>query len=182
MHNDAGHAPPQRGSCTTPAELRHTPQPDLRPAIGHLHVARGEGRHLSGRRPGRHPPVGRLAATIPTVAAGLDRDGRRALLIDLDEMMTDYSAHVDALLDFAASGLARVAPAATRGLAGALGVYDVRHAYSLEALYETLVTGHVSSLDTATKRALLDTLDGWPHAREAYQPILELMGPLAALM
>ena len=127
-----------------------------------------------------HPP-GREAA-ITTSAVGLDRDGRRALLIDIDAMMADYGTHVAALLDFVAGGLPRVAPATTRGLQGALSVYDVRHGYSIEALYETFGTGHVSSLDKATKRALLRALAARPHAREAYLPVLELMGPQGALM
>ena len=114
-------------------------------------------------------------------SAGFDRDGRRALLVNLDVIMADYAAHVATVLDFVSNGLRRVPTRDTRGLADALSVYDVRHTYSIERVYETFVTAHLSSLDQAMRRALLDGLAAQPLARQAYQPILEMMGSRGAL-
>ena len=50
----------------------------------------------------------RVRARAPGHDAAFDRDGRRALLIDIDDMMADYDGHIATMLDFVAGGLRRV--------------------------------------------------------------------------
>lgn len=42
--------------------------------------------------------------------------------------------------------------------------------------YSTYVSGHVSSMDSHTKRTLLADVMDVPYARETYSPLLEAMG------
>ena len=70
----------------------------------------------------------------------------------------------------------------TRGLAGAMSVYNVRHSHSVAALYQTLISGHVSSLDSATKQTMLADLAGRSFAQQAYRPMIELMGERGKLI